>query len=110
MWLGPEAWEVAPERATAAGLDKLPAVLGAAAAERFFSALAAIDPYHHRDVPPAHWYVMVVGVAPEEQGKGIGRALLQPIIERADTAGHRATWKQRNRRTSVSTTGSGFAE
>jgi ribosomal protein S18 acetylase RimI-like enzyme len=87
VWLGPEAWEVTPERATAAGLDKLPAVLGAAAAERFFSVLAAIDPYHHRDVPPAHWYVMVVGVAPEKQGKGIGRALLQPIIERADTAG-----------------------
>lgn len=86
VWLGPEAWEVTPERATAAGLDKLPAVLGAAAAERFFSVLAAIDPYHHRDVPPAHWYVMVVGVAPEEQGKGIGRALLQPIIKRADTS------------------------
>ena len=33
VWLGPEAWEVTPERATAAGLDKLPAVLGAAAAE-----------------------------------------------------------------------------
>ena len=30
---------------------------------------------------------MVVGVAPEEQGKGIGRALLQPSIKRADTAG-----------------------
>jgi len=44
-------------------------------------------PYHHRDVPPAHWCVMVVGVAPEKQGKGIGRALLQPIIERAETAG-----------------------
>ena len=87
VWLGPEAWVITPERATAAGLDKLPAVLGAAAAERFFSVLAAIDPYHHRDVPPAHWYVMVVGVAPEKQGKGIGRALLQPIIKRADTAG-----------------------
>ena len=87
VWLGPVAWEVTPERAKAAGLDELPTVLGAAAAERFLSALAAIDPYHHRDVPAAHWYVMVVGVAPEEQGKGIGRALLQPIIERADTAG-----------------------
>ena len=87
VWLGPAAWEVTPERAKAAGLDELPTVLGAAAAERFLSALAAIDPYHHRDVPPAHWYVMVVGVAPEEQGKGIGRALLQPIMKRADTAG-----------------------
>jgi len=31
------------ERAKAAGLDKLPTVLGAAAAERFLSVLAAID-------------------------------------------------------------------
>jgi N-acetylglutamate synthase-like GNAT family acetyltransferase len=48
--------------------------------------LAAIDPYHHRDVPPAHWFVMVVGVAPEAQGTGIGRALLRPMIDRADAA------------------------
>jgi hypothetical protein len=69
VWLGPAAWEVTPERAKAAGLDELPTVLGAAAAERFLSVLAAIDPYHHRDVPPAHWYVMVVGVAPEAYEK-----------------------------------------
>src|SRR5438093_3124542 len=53
VWLGPEAWEVTPERATAAGLDKLPAVLGAAAPERFSSLQAATGPLHHRDVPPA---------------------------------------------------------
>ena len=87
VWLGPTAWQVTPERAAAAGLDKLSETLGAAAAERFFSTLAAIDPFHHQDVPPVHWYVMVVGVAPEAQGKGIGRALLQPVIGRADAAG-----------------------
>ncbi len=87
VWLGPGAWEVTPERAAAAGLDQLPTILGAAAAERFFSVLAAIDPYHHRDVPATHWYVMVVGIAPEAQGQGLGRALLQPIIDRADAAG-----------------------
>ena len=86
VWLGPDAWEVTPERAAAAGLDDLPTIMGAAAAERFFSVLAAVDPYHHRDVPAAHWYVMVVGVAPEAQGQGLGRALLQPIIDRADAA------------------------
>src|SRR5947208_10136531 len=52
VWLGPAAWEVTPERAKAAGLDELPTVLGPAAAERFLSVLAAIDPYHHRDVRP----------------------------------------------------------
>ena len=84
VWLGPDAWEVTPERAVAAGLDDLPTVLGVAAAERFFSVLAAVDPYHHTAVPAAHWYVMVVGVAPEAQGQGLGRALLQPVIDRAD--------------------------
>lgn len=86
VWLGPDAWEVTPARAAAAGLDDLPSVMGAAAAERFFSVLAAIDPYHHSQVPAAHWYLMVVGVAPEAQGQGIGRALLQPILDRADAA------------------------
>ena len=87
VWLPPETWEVTPERATATGLDDLPNVLGEEAAERFFSVLGAIDPYHHRDVPPAHWYVMVVGVAPEARGQGLGRALLEPIMNRADASG-----------------------
>jgi len=84
VWLGPNAWEVTPERAAAAGLDELPKVLGADAAERFFSVIEAVEPYHHRDVPASHWYVMVVGVAPEMQGSGLGRALLQPILDRAE--------------------------
>ncbi len=87
VWLGPDAWDVTPERAAAAGLDTLPTVMGEAAAERFFSALATIEPYHKRDVPAGHWYVMVVGVSPGAQGSGLGRALLQPIIDRADAAG-----------------------
>ena len=87
VWLGPNAWEVTPERATAAGLDELPNALGTDAAKRFFSVLETVDPYHHRDVPASHWYVMVVGVAPEMQGSGVGRALLQPIIDRADADG-----------------------
>lgn len=86
VWLGPDAWEITPERAAAAGLDQLPTILGSAAADRFFSVLAAVDPYHHRDVPAAHWYAMVVGVEPEAQGRGVGRALLQPILDRADAA------------------------
>ncbi len=87
VWLGPTAWDITPDRATAAGLDGLPTVMGAAAAERFFSALAAIEPYHRRDVPAAHWYLLVVGVSPDAQGRGLGRALLQPVIDRADAAG-----------------------
>ncbi len=86
VWLPPETWEVTPERAAAAGLDDLPNVLGEEAAERFFSVLGTTDPYHHRDVPTAHWYLMVVGVSPEARGQGLGRALLEPIMNRADSS------------------------
>ncbi len=72
-----------------AGLDDLPKVLGEEAANRFFSVLGAIDPYHHRDVSPAHWYVMVVGVSPEARGQGLGRALLEPIMNRTDAVSHK---------------------
>ena len=87
IWLGPDGWDITPERAAAAGFDRLGGEIGEDATERFFSALAAGEPYHRSAVPPAHWYVMVVGIAPEAQGKGLGRALLQPMIDRADAAG-----------------------
>ena len=85
--LGPDAWDITPDRAEAAGFNRLPDEMGAEPTERFFSALAAADPYHRRAVPPAHWYVMVVGVAPEAQGTGLARALLQPVMDRAAAAG-----------------------
>ena len=87
IWVGPDAWDITPERAAAAGFDQLPHTLGAGATERFFTALAAGDVAHRRDVRPDHWWVMVLGVAPEAQGTGLARALLQPVMDRADAAG-----------------------
>lgn len=87
IWLGPDAWEITPERAGAAGFDRLPDEIGADAADRFFTALAAGEESHRTAVPPEHWYVMVVGVAPEAWGTGLGRALLQPGLDRAAAAG-----------------------
>ena len=87
VWLGPAQWEVTPERAEAAGIDKLADAIGEVAATRFLSVLAAIDPFHQRDMPGPHYYLMILGVAPEHHGTGLGRALMQPVLDRADATG-----------------------
>jgi GNAT superfamily N-acetyltransferase len=85
--LPPGAWEVTPERAAQAGLDQLPVLMGADAVERFNHVLAFLEPFHRRDVQSKHWYVMVVGVIPARHGQGFGRALLRPVLDRADAEG-----------------------
>jgi ribosomal protein S18 acetylase RimI-like enzyme len=87
IWLGPDAWEITPERSAAAGFDRLPEEFGAEETERFFSVIGIAEAPHKRDVPAAHWHLMVLGVAPEAQGKGLARALMQPILSRADASG-----------------------
>ncbi len=83
VWLPPGHWDVTPDRMAASGLDQLPSLLGAEAVARFDRVIEFLKPFHYRDAPNDHWYVMVIGVAPVRQGQGLGRALLQPIMDRA---------------------------
>lgn len=46
-----------------------------------FAALAADHP------DEAHWYLAFVGVEPSRQGQGLGRRLLDPVLEQADRDG-----------------------
>jgi GNAT superfamily N-acetyltransferase len=46
-----------------------------------FATLAA----HHPSDP--HWYLAFVGIEPGRQGQGLGRQLLDPVLERADRKG-----------------------
>ncbi len=84
VWLPPHEWEITPERAAQTGLDRLDKLIGKAPAKRFLGVIGAIESFHQRDVPSAHWYTLVVGVDPSRQGTGLGRALLQPILSLAD--------------------------
>ena len=38
-------------------------------------------------MPGPHWYLWGLGVEPSEQGKGIGGALMLPILARAEAEG-----------------------
>jgi ribosomal protein S18 acetylase RimI-like enzyme len=40
---------------------------------------------HHPGTP--HWYLGVLGIDPDHQGKGLGSELLGPVLQRCDTDG-----------------------
>jgi ribosomal protein S18 acetylase RimI-like enzyme len=86
VWMPPDA---APtdEMFVESGLARLGDLLGDDAARRFGSVIEFVEPLHKVSMPEPHWYVMVVGVAPAFQGQGLGRALLQPMLDRADFDG-----------------------
>jgi ribosomal protein S18 acetylase RimI-like enzyme len=48
---------------------------------RFFAVLARNHP------PGPHWYLPVLGTAPEYQGRGVGSALLRALLARSDAEG-----------------------
>jgi GNAT superfamily N-acetyltransferase len=87
IWLPPGGTDITPERAEAGGFTSLPEQIGEEAFERFFSVLSFGEQFHKQDVPEPHWYTMVVGVDPAFQGQGLGRALLEPVMEKARTEG-----------------------
>jgi ribosomal protein S18 acetylase RimI-like enzyme len=43
--------------------------------------LFSLGEYQNQTLPEPHWYLMEIGVKPEEQGKGIGGSLLRKLIE-----------------------------
>lgn len=86
VWFGPGAgaWELQPEQLEVAGVARLEQELPTGAFARFVSVLQHLEPLHKRDAPTQHWYLAVLGVDRELQGRGISSALLQPILRRAD--------------------------
>lgn len=54
---------------------------------RTIRCLAQIEAIHPRE---PHWYLATLGTDPPRQGRGIGSALLQPVLERCDAEGVRA--------------------
>jgi GNAT superfamily N-acetyltransferase len=82
LWLPPGKWRLGPfaqlrlARGMVAAMGpRLPQLL---------RALSTIESNHPRK---PHYYLPFVGVEPELQGKGIGTALLAPILDRCDREG-----------------------
>lgn len=83
LWAPPGAWELDPDDLDPL-LPDLTAAFGEARLERSLEGMAAMDAVHP-DEP--HFYLLLLGVAPDRQNRGIGGALLQAVLRRCDEQG-----------------------
>jgi ribosomal protein S18 acetylase RimI-like enzyme len=88
-WLSPGNAEITLWRMLRTGLGLQRAVIGFSpvARQRVLAVLDYMDELHKRQVPEPHWYLWLVGVEPDAQGRGIGSRLIQPVLTRADKEG-----------------------
>ncbi|MEX1664565.1 GNAT family N-acetyltransferase [Zhongshania arctica] len=81
-WIPPGGWEISPLRQLLL-LPSMALVFGRSTT-RVVSAILALEANHPKE---AHFYLPFAGVIPEWQGKGLGTALLAPVLERCDSEG-----------------------
>lgn len=80
----PESVHATPEQEHDSGMDQVDEVFGRAASKRAAPLGDLLRDLHARDMKEPHWYLPILGVEPSHQGNGIGGALLQTVLARAD--------------------------
>ena len=86
LWIAPRQ-TVIPASMVHTGSLSMPFRLGWANFRRCRDLEERLDVVHQRLIAGPHWYLMALGVEPSKQGKGIGEALLEPVLSRADSQG-----------------------
>ncbi len=87
LWKTPELTTLSAEQLAMTGLDRLGDFLSPAASRRFDAVFHAVDAALAEDVREPVWYLGVLGVEPSLRGRGLGSALMRPLLERADREG-----------------------
>jgi len=86
-WMPPGKFPASLVTMMLAGMVFVPLKFGPAAFGRLMSSTNYVERLHKRDVPLRHWYLPTLGVDPPRQGQGVGSALIQPVLSRADAEG-----------------------
>jgi len=81
IWMAPGQWKIGGLEL----LGQLPMLFRIGAdGPRSLALLSQVEKVHPEE---PHWYLGVLGTAPEHQGKGIGSALMAPVLAKCDAEG-----------------------
>jgi ribosomal protein S18 acetylase RimI-like enzyme len=86
-WLSPGVGEMTFPRQLRSGMLRLPFRFGLRGFRRLVAYDSTARGLHDAYARKPHWYLSAIGVEPGHQGQGIGGALMQPILKRADEQG-----------------------
>jgi ribosomal protein S18 acetylase RimI-like enzyme len=81
LWTPPGKWSTSALHLLAMG----PALLSAVGATRVVGRARAAQRVQDKHPKEPHWYLFAIGVDPEQQGRGIGSALLRAVLEQCDS-------------------------
>ncbi|HZB81812.1 MAG TPA: GNAT family N-acetyltransferase [Rubrobacteraceae bacterium] len=84
LWLPPGNTRTTFIRMLRTGLLTMPLKYGWAGFRRFLGVVTYIEGLQEQLVAEPHWYLGVLGVGPLHQRRGIGGALIQPLLRQAD--------------------------
>jgi ribosomal protein S18 acetylase RimI-like enzyme len=87
LWAPPGAVPVSGQDAQELG-ERIVELAGPDA-PRFLGVNKLFDDHHPHG---SYWYLQFLGVAPAWQGRGVGSALMAPVLARCDREGHGPTW------------------
>lgn len=94
LWesLGASLWtkpvnEAVAEKTASAKKEFLAKHMGGGSLSTYRRIVEAMVAESREVIPPECWYLSILGVAPEAQGRGIGVKLVEPVLAEADAAG-----------------------
>lgn len=75
-------------------------LLGGSSLELYNALCASMAELSGSVIDDTDWYLSILGISPEHQGRGLGPGLIRPVLEQADAAGvasYLETFSDRNR-------------
>lgn len=84
IWLRPGQTDIGILRLARVGFLKAPFIFGLRPFNRFMNVMSYLETIHHEKIKGPHWYLFLLGVEPDNQGQGIGGALMAPTLLKAD--------------------------